>query len=50
MNASKKKFLEERWRELTIFWFKREHSTVVKHSTRKGEIDYFVPYEGLNWF
>ena len=24
--------------------------TVVKHSTRKGEINYFVPYEGLNWF
>ena len=23
---------------------------VVKHSTRKGEINYFVPYEGLNWF
>ena len=26
------------------------HCTVVKHSTRKGEINYFVPYEGLNWF
>ena len=24
--------------------------TVVNHSTRKGEINYFVPYEGLNWF
>ena len=24
--------------------------TVVNHSNRKGEINYFVPYEGLNWF
>jgi hypothetical protein len=24
--------------------------TVVSHNNRKGEIDNFVPYEGLNWF
>ena len=31
------------------FCLKLYHCTVVKHRTRKGEINYFEPYEGLNW-